>query len=431
MKINISPVVANSLCCGCGTCASICPTNAISITVSEGLFKPEVEVEKCVDCHRCVLSCPSYSMDYKKFNSEIFENQPVNKLLGNFLKCFVGHSMDEQLRFSSTSGGLITQLLIFALESNFIDGALVTRMKSDNPLETESFIARTREEIISASRSKYCPVSANSALKKIMKEDGRFAVVGLPCHLNGVRKAESLDESLNQKIVLHFGLLCSHMVSFLGTEFLLEKLHISKDDVKSLSYRGKGWPGSMSIELKDGNCLDVPLFGDWNAYWPVFSSFFFTPICCTMCPDQAAEFADLAFGDAWLPEFGGEKVGESIILARTKVGEDFLYEASQNNAIFLKSVPCEKVEESQSVNLVIKKSDLATRLYLRRVVGKEVPRHNLNFEGRLSLISFVRALFVYFNIWASSKRFFRSILCRVPFPLFRAYYGLYKYLSII
>ena len=34
-------------------------------------------------------------------------------------------------------------------------------MKKDNPLEPEPFIARTREEIIEASKSKYCPVPAN------------------------------------------------------------------------------------------------------------------------------------------------------------------------------------------------------------------------------------------------------------------------------
>ena len=108
-------------------------------------------------------------------------------------------------------------VLISALEKNLIDGALVTRMKKDNPLESEAFIARTKEEIISASKSKYCPVAANISLKQILKEEGRFAVVGLPCHLHGIRKAEKINKALGKKIVFHFGLLCSHMVNFIGT----------------------------------------------------------------------------------------------------------------------------------------------------------------------------------------------------------------------
>jgi len=79
----------------------------------------------------------------------------------------------------------VTALFIFALEKGLIDGALVTGMKKDKPLEPEPFIARTREKIISARGSKYCSVPANIALKEILKakEEERFAVVGLPCHI--------------------------------------------------------------------------------------------------------------------------------------------------------------------------------------------------------------------------------------------------------
>lgn len=53
---------------------------------------------------------------------------------------------------------MVSALLIFALEQGIIDGALVTKMSENNPLEPQPFIARTREEIISAAKSKYCPV---------------------------------------------------------------------------------------------------------------------------------------------------------------------------------------------------------------------------------------------------------------------------------
>jgi len=53
--------------------------------------------------------------------------------------------------------GVVTQLLIFLLEKGIIDGALVVRMREDQPLEPEPFIARTKEEIISTSKFKYCP----------------------------------------------------------------------------------------------------------------------------------------------------------------------------------------------------------------------------------------------------------------------------------
>jgi coenzyme F420 hydrogenase subunit beta len=427
----IAQVAQGGLCCGCGTCAGVCPTEAIRMNVSQGLYVPEIEDEKCSRCRVCIESCPGHSVDFKALCSKIFGGQPENTLLGNYLGCYIGHSTDDEIRYNSSSGGIVTQLLIFALENNFIDGALVTRMRKDNPLEPEAFIARTREEVISASKSKYCPVAANIGLRQILKENGRFAVVGLPCHIHGVRKAERVFKLLDRRIVLHIGLLCSHMVNFAGTDLLLEKMRIKKEQVRKLNYRGKGWPGSMSVEVKHRSNLSIPLIGGWNAYWPVFSSFFFTPMRCTMCPDQTSELADISLGDAWLPELKYEKSGESIIITRTKAGEDILALAASAQAISIKRVDAEKVKQSQAVNLTFKKNDLTSRLPLLSLLGKETPKFNPEINARGSPIALLQAFFIYFNIRLSSNKYFKSLLVYVPFPMFRLYYGMYKFLSLI
>jgi coenzyme F420 hydrogenase subunit beta len=312
-----------------------------------------------------------------------------------------------------------------------IDGALITRMKNDNPLEPEAFIARTREEVISASGSKYCPVATNVGLRQVLKENGRFAIVGLPCHLHGVLKAEKVFKLLEKRIVLRIGLLCSHMVSFEGTGLLLEKKHVKKECLSRISYRGKGWPGSMSIETKNGASLSLPLVGSWNAYWPVFSSFFFTPLRCTMCPDQTAELADISLGDAWLPELRSEKRGASIVISRTEKGRNLLEQAVLAKVLSLNSCDIGKVRQSQSVNLKFKKVDLDYRLRFLRSLGRETPVFNPKIGGSRGFISALRAFYMYTNIKASKKKVFCRFLLRVPLPLIRLYYGIYKELSLI
>src|SRR5690606_36009483 len=114
---------------------------------------------------------------------------------------------DDNIRYNSSSGGLVTQILCFALEKGIINGALVTKMNKESPLQPQPFIARTKEEIIEASTSKYCPVPANMALKEILSSDvEKVAVVGLPCHIMGIRKAEMKNNLLKNKIVLHMGI---------------------------------------------------------------------------------------------------------------------------------------------------------------------------------------------------------------------------------
>ena len=74
---------------------------------------------------------------------------------------------DYDISFNSTSGGMITALLIFALEKVIINGALGITRNESSPLEPEPFIATNREEIIAAAKSKYCPMPTNIDLSHI------------------------------------------------------------------------------------------------------------------------------------------------------------------------------------------------------------------------------------------------------------------------
>lgn len=421
----------NSLCTGCGTCAGVCPTEAITIHLSEGVYVPEIEEEKCIRCGLCAESCPGYSVDFDGLNSKIFRKQPEDRSLGNYLGCYIGHSNDIGTRYNSASGGIASQLLISALERGIIDGALVVRMKSDRPLETEAFIARTREEILHASKSKYCPVASNEALKQILNENGKFAVVGLPCHIHGIRKAEEICKILKERIVLRIGLMCSHTVNYVGTEFILEKLGIDKTCVKAISYRGNGWPGGMTVTLKDGSNSFIPLFGTWGSYWSIFSSYFFTPIRCIMCPDHTAELSDISLGDAWLPELSYDKIGRSIIVTRTKIAEDILSLMSSAKAISVMAVDPTKVKQSQKLLLKFKKDFFGARFSLLRLFGKQTPKFNIQTDPVWSPITFSKAFYPYLNILLSSNKHVKSLLKYVPFPLFRLYFGIFKFLSLI
>jgi len=426
----VNQVVEDGLCNGCGTCAAVCPSGAIDIVKSKscGIYLPRIKTDKCKTCQLCMTCCPGHKVDFQQLNLEIFGHQPSDRFLGNFLKCYVGHSNDHDIRFDSSSGGIASQLLIFALEKGLIDGALVVGMKEDKPLEPRPFLARTKSEILSATGSKYCPVPANEAAKQILIEKGRFAIVGLPCHIHGIRKAEHQNPRLKEKIVLHICLMCSHAVNFIGTEFIIEKLHIPRNRIDEVRYRGKGWPGSMTIKLRNGSSTSIPLVGTWSSYWPVFSSFLFTPTRCTMCPDQTGELADISLGDAWLPELRSDKIGESIIVTRTQIVENVLSEMVSMKLVSIRPTTPEKVKQSQALNLKFKKCDLSTRLTILSIFGKKIPDF-VPKESSWSPLAFLRALYIYFSIGISSNKHIRSLLVCLPFPLFRLYFGLYKSLS--
>ena len=343
----ISSVVEDNLCTGCGTCVALCPNEAIEMVIDEkkGIYVPELDGGKCNNCGICFKVCPGHEVDFKGLNLEIFGKEPEDILIGNYLNCYVGHATDHDIRYNSASGGLVTALLIFAREEGLIDGALVTRMKKDKPLEPEPFIARTREEIIEARGSKYCPVPANVALRGILEaEEGeRFAVVGLPCHVHGLRKAQRVNAKLRDRVVLCFGIFCSTTKSFLATEFQFNRMKIKKKEVVDIRYRGEGWPGCMTVDLKNNQKFSElhPIYYDDK-----FCSF--TPWRCTMCVDETSELADISFGDAWLPELTQvDNVGTSIIIYRNELCGDILRQMIHEKLIKLELVDISKVSKSQ------------------------------------------------------------------------------------
>ena len=411
----ITQVVKDGLCTGCGTCVALCPNESIKLMINKkkGIYVPELNEEKCNNCGICYKVCPGHGVDFKKLSLEIFEKKPKNGLIGNYLNCYIGHSTDHNIRYNSASGGLITQLVIFALEEGIIDGALVTKVKKDKPLEPEPFIARTREEIIEASKSKYCPVPANVALKEILesKEGEKFAVVGLPCHINGLRKTERINKKLKEKIYLHIGIFCGHSPNFSGTEFLLNNLGVKKDDVKKLSYRGEGWPGSMKISLESNELL-LLLPDYWNN---LFGLNFFTPARCLLCSDGICELADISFGDAWLPELSDDKIGKSIIVSKSEIGEQLLQAMKLKNEIELDETSAKKVIQSQVGMLYFKKKNLNARSKLFNAV----PKNDNVLES--DAVDYIIALSPYLNAYISSNSFLRNVLRRTPSKLIQIY----------
>lgn len=276
-----------------------------------------------------------------------------DNLIGNYINCWIGQSTDETVIMRSASGGIVTTLLIFALNSKMINGALVTKNCGAKP---KVILAENEIEIRSASGSKYCPVPLVSSVKEISKRHGKFAVVGLPCHIRAIRKLESLNKELKDKIVLHIGLFCSHGVSFAGTEFLLENLNIRLEDVIELRYRAKrGRDTGLLIKTKNGSEWFIPS----KKYWKRFFAFFFVPFHCLKCHDLTSELADVSVGDAWLSEFKSAGCGQCVFITRNHSGSAVVQSAINQGLIRAKNVDSKTVIRSQNMYLHLKKRKIS------------------------------------------------------------------------
>ena len=393
----IEEVVKHNLCTGCGTCVALCPNSAIRIVQNKDRYIPEVDNDKCNHCGICYEACPGDIVNFKQLEYEIFGKRPRNSLIGNYEASYVGTSTNMDIRYNSSSGGLASSLLIFALEEKIIDGALVTKMSDSNPLEPEVFIARNKKEIISASRSKYCPVPVNEAIKDIIKEKGKFAIVGLPCHIHGIRKAENVNTKLKKKIILNFGLMCHHTPTFYATEFLLKKIKVDKKNIRKINYRGHGWPGGMTIILKDGKVKFIPLFSPLYQ-GGIFHNCFISKRC-SLCIDKSNKLADISFADPYA--LSDDSIGESLIVSRNIIGENLLKKALSKKKITLRKISKNEVLDSTALLAHQKLVHATTTIF--KNLSKEVPFFNQKLP-KIELEDYINAFLVYIQTFFSSKK---------------------------
>jgi len=323
-KLTIEPVVKRKLCTGCGTCAGICPREAIEMVANRrrGCSLPRIDKKRCIRCGLCHQACPGHGIDFESFNDALFGEIPEDIALGRYLGCYAGHTLEENARCDCSSRGLVNSLLTFALEENLIDGALVTRMVGDNPPGPEAFIARTRDGILSPVGSMSEPVAAaDSALGEILRTDGRYAVVGLPCHIQGLRKAERHIAGLSERIRYRIGMPCG---------------------------------------LNSGLCG-----GGRTGRKP--------PRRCTLCSDMLGELSDLTCGDVPAPE--GVRAGEAqdcFVISRTTEAEGLLEAAASKEAIHLSELEVRELPISRDRVLHAKRK-LQARIELLRWAGRSVP----------------------------------------------------------
>jgi coenzyme F420 hydrogenase subunit beta len=419
MDMDIRHIVTKGLCHGCGTCSGVCPKGAIRMVEEEfrGIYVPAIDMKECNSCTLCYQSCPGHFVDFEDLDRSFLYSPHVQKdiLLSSYHACYTGYANDHQIRYNSASGGLVTALLVYLIEQGVIDGALVTKMDEDNPLRAKPFIARNREGIIAASKSKYCPVASNTALREILKEEGRFAVVGLPCHVQGIRKAQKVSRDLRDKIVAVFGLFCGMAWNFHATETLLQKLNIDAQDVEALEYRGGGWPGKMSIKLKDGSLKELSYPYPIKQFDIDFQSF--TPSRCILCSDALSELADISFGDADFGLRDKEKIGKSVVITRSLAGEGLLKSALTGKAISLENINGEYIAKLRRRLLFRKKKTVMAHLTLYKLLHREIPSYNQAFM-RPGIRDYLSAVSLHIRIFISKRRILKKM-----FPLFRQIFG--------
>lgn len=138
-----------------------------------------------------------------------------------------------------------------------------------------------------------------------------------------------------------------------------------------------------------------------------------------MCYDHLNEFADISFGDAWLPEVVKQRKGETIVITRTEKGENLIQKAKEEGVIEVKEVSRTILMQAQKFNQK-KKNWLEAHLYVAKLFGGAVPSYYVKYPKSTKPQIFQSAC-DYLNSQIPYSRLTYFFLKNLPLPLLKVY----------
>lgn len=275
---------------------------------------------------------------------------------GKYREVMSARSADESIRGIAQDGGTTTTLLCYALDTGFIDGAVLTK-KSNEEWVPAQYVATTRQEILESAKSVYALSPSLFQLKEATRERAlsKVGYVGIPCQIEAIRKMQLYPfgaRDIVDSLALVIGIFCFEnfypaslkaIVEGLGEEPLED---VTRMRCASGKFTTEG-EKAVSLPLKEASRYIQD--GD------------------RICPDLVSEWADISIGSV------GSGPGWNTVFLRTKKGHDFFQQAIGAGAVETKEISDEGLKALEKL-AVSKKSRAKKHIEKREKLGLYVTR---------------------------------------------------------
>ena len=331
----IKEVQSRGLCGRCGGCVSFCSAGELNaLRFGKDGFPEFANEENCLKCGICYLVCPQI----KVLDEELRKKFNWKKPAGPYRALRSAKTTKRKVASVATDGGVVTSLLLYALEKGLINGAVVSRRTG--PFSRVPAVATTAEEVIDAAGSHFDDVahlgqigtsytSFVPAIRQVREARQRglnkVALVGTPCQVYSLRKMQMLKVVPSDTVALVIGLFC--MESFSLTRESRKKLE-KRLGMKLANVAKMNIKSDVIMTMGGGAVLHVPFKLMDEVARPA----------CFACPDFANEFADISCGGLGSPD------GYTSVMVRTAAGERIYNGARQKG--FIREMKFKKKETS-------------------------------------------------------------------------------------
>jgi coenzyme F420 hydrogenase subunit beta len=351
-------IVSTGLCSQCGGCVSFCSANKLgALEVSPEGTPRYSDEDICLKCGLCYSICTQID----ELDQELQEKFHWVPPMGKYERVASARTTNQEIRNVCTDGGVVTSLLMYMMDYNLIDGAVVSRFTE--PFKRAPVIATDREDILNSAGSdfsasthvgvvgdEYSTYSPGAfALKDLASSmrASRLALVGTPCQIHTIGKMQCLNIVPSDMVKYTIGLFCMENFAFspLAKQEIEAKIGASMEDIKKLNVKE-----DLIITLTDGRTVHIP--------FDVIHEF--ARPACLKCAEFANDFADISVGGL------GSLDGYTTVLIRTDVGQG-IYQAALRLRYIEEQTYDSYAEKAESqMNMVTKIIDFAKEKRARK-----------------------------------------------------------------
>lgn len=364
------PNPLNTHCTGCGACVSESAGTLIMAWNDEGFLSPQLRTPGVTPPENVVRVCPfnprpeKYVEDEDALARSCLPDTPNWHLrAGRYRGSYIGYS--KTFRDTSSSGGVATLVFRTLLEGRHVDHIFV--VLSDGANGYRYALHNDVEKIGTTSKTRYFPVTLEGLFDLIEQTDGRIAVSGVACFIKAIRLKQHYHPELKEKIPFLVGIICGGLKSRFFTEFLAQSAGISGDYSRP-EYRikdARSTSSDYSFGAYDGNMFRAMKMSTVGDMW---GTGLFKARACDFCTDVLTELADISLGDAWLPEYRKDGLGNSVVVTRSALAEDIIQSGIRKGDFLAQSVPIERIIESQRASFSHRHDAVRFRVWLSRWV---------------------------------------------------------------
>ena len=363
IRTDLSAVIENSWCIGCGACAVADPTVELALHPQKLIYEPT-----SAGGPTAAAVCPAVQVDFAGLQAKIFPDAEPGPY-GVVDSVLLAQSTDHDRNLRASSGGLIKELLHALLARDDVDGIIA--LDQVEGLDFQPRLITDPTDIDQMPGSIYHNLAQPRALEILAESAGRYVLVAIPCQLEGIYSyIHTQRPELADRIAFTVGLLCGWQYSHHSIRAICEYKGIDPDAIVDISYRGGGPVGKLRIVTADGKVTTTSRRVDIG-YQVAFDRHFNTPRC-HLCINHSNFLADIVVGDAWLPSTLTTKTGISLVICRTTESRALVDELQATERVIFTEVTTEEIRESQTDRVVFGDFAYAYAEYLTDQ-GVEIP----------------------------------------------------------